>query len=944
MKEPKLCLKHSTNLDSDSLLDLIRQLVLELHPQRKHSLQVTMHSSLDRDLGFDSLSIVELLLRLENYFGIELPENLLSSAETPYDLWLAILSANGSHRQLRTSVMPVSVAEEMNTPPQSANTLTDILDWHLAQHADRPHVYLYGDIEQGQLITYANLADGAYRIASGLLEQGLSPGESVAIMLPTSRDYLFSFFGILLAGGVPVPIYPPFRPSQLEDHLYRHAKILANAEAVLMITVTKAKQVARLLSAHVPTLRNIVTPEQLSSTLGAYNNYPAKPDDTAFLQYTSGSTGQPKGVILTHENLVANIHAMGEAIRATPSDVFVSWLPLYHDMGLIGAWLGSLYYGMTLILMSPLAFLTRPSRWLRLIDKHQGTLTAAPNFAYELCLSKLKDSDLINLDLSSLRLAFNGAEPVRPNTLRRFQQRFEPYGFKSQAMAPVYGLAESAVGLAFPVPGCEPVIDRIQRGPFLAAGKVQQAQLSDNDALEFVSCGQPLPGYQIRIVDKTGHELPEGYQGRLEFKGPSATKGYFNNVKATQGLFDDTWLDTNDLAYIENGNVYLTSRVKDIIIHAGRNISPYEIEEAVGDIAGIRKGCVAVFGTPDPHTASERVVVVAEARENNSQTLEELQQQVQGIATDVLGMPPDDIVIAPPHTVLKTSSGKIRRAAVRERYEQGRLAEKPRAVWLQVLRLVSTSLWPQLSSLWQHSVKFSYAIYATFLFWLLVIPSWLLVILLPRDYWRWAVMRSSSRLLFALTRVPIRRQGFEKWSWDKPCIIVANHASYLDAVALVATLPCSVSFVAKAEFTKQFFANCFLRRINATFVERSDIHRIVGDVSQITDKAKAGHSLLFFPEGTFTRIPGLLPLHMGAFITAAQSGLPIIPITIKGTRSILRAGSWFPHHGAIDIIVDAPIVPAATDWTAAVALRNATRTVFVNNLGEPELSHLNATR
>ena len=939
MKESERHPNHSANISRDSLLNLIRQLVLELHPQRIHSLQITMHSSLGRDLGFDSLSIVELLLRLENSFDIELPENLLLTAETPQDLWLAILSASAeSDKHLATEIKPVPIADEACTPPRSTNTLLEILDWHLIQHADRPHVYLYGDTEQAELITYANLADGAHAIANGLQEQGLSPGESVAIMLPTSREYLFSFFGILMAGGIPVPIYPPLRPSQLEDHLYRHAKILTNAEAVLMITVSKAKRLARLLGAHVSTLRNIVTPEQLSSATDNCNNYPAQAGDTAFLQYTSGSTGQPKGVILTHANLVANIQAMGEAIRATPSDVFASWLPLYHDMGLIGAWFGSLYYGIPLILLSPLSFLTRPSRWLRMIDKHQATLTAAPNFAYELCLSKLQDSDLNNLDLSSLRLAFNGAEPVRPNTVRRFQQRFATHGFKPQAMAPVYGLAEAAVGLAFPSPDCEPIIDRIQRDPFLSMGKAQQTAPSDNSVLEFVSCGQPLAGYQIRIVDKTGHELPERQQGRLEFKGPSATKGYFNNVKASLRLFDDAWLDTNDLAYIANGNVYLTSRVKDIIIHAGRNISPYDVEEAVGEIPSIRKGCVAVFGTLDPNTASERVVVVAEARENDPHRLEALQQQVQGIATDVLGMPPDDTIIAPPHTVLKTSSGKIRRAAVRERYEHGQLHEKPRAVWLQVLRLMATSFKPQLTSLWQHSVKFSYALYAKVIFWLLVIPTWLLVILVPHSGWRWSIMQTSAQLLFALTRIPIKFEGFEKWSWDKPCVIVSNHASYLDAIVLVAVLPCKISFVAKAELAKQYFANCFLCRIGTVFVERSHIQQGVTDALQTTVKAKAGQSLLFFPEGTFTRVPGLLPLHMGAFITAAQAELPILPVTIKGTRSILRADSKMSHHGTVTIIVDEPIVPTAADWAAAIALRNATREVFIKNLNEPELT------
>jgi len=234
--------------------------------------------------------------------------------------------------------------------------------------------------------------------------------------------------------------------------------------------VAEAKPVARLLKAQVNRLRSIVTPQELArDAVAGRQDIGAR--DVAFLQYTSGSTGQPKGVILTHADLLANIRAMGEAVRADSTDVFVSWLPLYHDMGLIGAWLGSLYFACPLVLMSPLAFLARPNRWLWTIHHHRGTLSAAPNFAYELCLSKVDDSDIDGLDLASWRRAFNGAEPVSPQTVRRFSDRFARYGFRPDAMAPVYGLAEAAVGLAFPPYGRGPVIDRIQREPFVSSGR-----------------------------------------------------------------------------------------------------------------------------------------------------------------------------------------------------------------------------------------------------------------------------------------------------------------------------------------------------------------------------------------------------------------------------------------------------------------------------------------
>jgi len=925
-------------VSAEALLEQVRQQALELHPRRGRSLHVTLDSALDRELGFDSLSRAELLLCLERAFGVSLPESLLAGAETPRDLWRAVragkvVSYIAPAAQARTAPL-----DELAGVPYMAGTLPEMLDWHVLSHPQRPHVYIYGEHDEPETITYAMLSDGAQAMAAGLQARGLLPGQSVAIMLPTGRDYLFSFFGILLAGGIPVPIYPPLRPSQLEDHLRRHAGILANAQGVLLIAVAEARRVGRLLRGQVETLREVVTPQQLAATEATFSGQPIRTQDIAFLQYTSGSTGQPKGVILTHANLMANIRAMGEAVQADSTDVFVSWLPLYHDMGLIGAWLGSLYYGMPLVLMSPLAFLTRPARWLWTIHKHRGTLTAAPNFAYELCLSKVENSDIEGLDLGSLRLALNGAEPVSPNTVRRFGERFVAYGFRPQTMAPVYGLAEAAVGLAFPPLGRGPRIDRIERRTFVTRGKAVPVSDAAQGPLEFVACGQPLTGYQIRIVDATGRELPEREEGRLEFQGPSATSGYLRNPEATRCLFDGMWLDSGDLAYVAEGDVYLTSRVKDIIIRGGRNIYPYELEETVGDIPCIRKGCVAAFSSPDPAFGTERVIVVAETREEETVTLETLQAQVLGVATDLLGMPPDDVVLAPPHTVLKTSSGKIRRAAMRELFETGRIDQRTHAVWWQVMRLSLASLRPRLRSAWRRFTDLTYAVYAQIVFWLLAPPIWLLVALLPGASRRWAVMRQGARLLFRLGRIPLSVEGIEQLPWEQACVIVTNHASYLDGVMLVAALPIEFSFVAKAELDRQFIPRRFLRRIGAVFVERFDKQRGVADARRTVQTVQAGRSLVFFPEGTFTRMPGLLPFHMGAFVAAAEAGVPVVPVTIRGTRSLLRADSRFPRRGGVRVIVASRILPEGTDWAAAVTLRDAARAALLAHLGEPDLA------
>lgn len=931
-------------MDADDLtpvlLDTVRQLGIELHPDRKAGSALTLDSSLDRDLGFDSLARVELLLRIEQTFGVSLPEHTLATVETPRDLLRAVLttSAAAPHVAIPTWVREVAT-ERIEAEPDRATTLLDVLDWHVAAHPQRTHIILSEETGEEE-ISYSTLRQGAEAVAAGLQTHGLQPGQSVAIMLPTSRDYFYCFYGILLAGGVPVPIYPPARLSQIEDHLRRHAGILNNALASILITVAEAKAVARLLKSHVEGLHSVTTVQELSVFASPISVPVIKAQDIAFLQYTSGSTGNPKGVVLTHANLLANIRAMGQATRADSTDVFVSWLPLYHDMGLIGAWLGSLYYAIPFVVMSPLTFLARPERWLWAIHQHRGTLSAAPNFAYELCLRKISDHAIEGLDLSSWRMAFNGAEPVSPDTIVNFQRRFARYGLRPEAIAPVYGLAESAVGLAFPPPGRGrgPIIDRIKRDTFMRAGKALHASEEEQDALRFVACGQPLPSHQIRIVDATGHELGEREEGRLEFRGPSTTSGYFRNPEQTRRLFHGEWLDSGDFAYIAAGDIYLTGRAKDIIIRAGRNIYPYELEEAVGNIPGIRKGCVAVFGSPGPTSGTERLIVLAETRETEATVLDKLRGEINALAMNLLGEPPDDIVLAPPHTVLKTSSGKIRRAASRELYEKGGSAgRRPRAVWWQFARLAWAGVAPQLRRSQRLASDILYAGYTWFLFWILAPLTWLMAALLPRPAWGWTISRIMARLFVRLSGTPFVVRGLENLP-QGPCILVANHASYLDGILLVAALPKQFSFVAKRELRERLIPRIYLEHIGAEFVERFELEQGVEDVKQLLQTLRTGQSLIFFPEGTFDRMPGLLPFRMGAFVTATQAGVPVAPVTLRSTRNILRAGQWFPRRGSISITISAPITPEGTDWPAAIKLRNATRAEILRFCGEPDLA------
>ena len=410
----------------------------------------------------------------------------------------------------------------------------------------------------------------------------------------------------------------------------------------MLITNDDAKAVARLLTSHIDSLRHVFSVGELERARHACDVVTRSGDDTAFLQYTSGSTGDPKGVILTHANLLANIRGDGRAMAAESGDVFVSWLPLYHDMGLIGAWFGSLYHAPKLVIMSPLTFLSRPERWLWAIHRYRGTLSAAPNFAFDLCVRRIDDAAIAGLDLSHWRLVANGAEAISPDTLTAFCERFRPYGFRDEAMLPVYGLAECSVGLTFSPLGRAPRIDEIDRERLATRGRAEPAAADLDPArrLRIVACGLPLPQHEIRVVDDSDRELPERCEGRLQFRGPSATSGYYRNPEKTAALVRDGWLETGDLAYIAGGELFVTGRSKDLIIRAGRNLYPSELEHVVGEIDGIRNGCVAVFGSPDPDSGTERLVVVAETRRRRDEQHDDLRQAINAAATEIIGGPP----------------------------------------------------------------------------------------------------------------------------------------------------------------------------------------------------------------------------------------------------------------------------------------------------------------
>jgi 1-acyl-sn-glycerol-3-phosphate acyltransferase len=907
------------------LLEVVQNLVAEVHPSRPRTQTVNLDSLLDRDLGLDSLSRVELLTRLEREFELSLSGRAGAEADTPRDLLRALRAADRTSPDSDGRDVVSIELGDAEAAPRSAETLIDVLKWHVESHPSRPQVHFYADDRDDDIATYKDIWDGALAVATGLQHRGLESGDRVSIMLPTGRDYYFAFFGILLAGGVPVPIYPPVRRTQIEDHLKRHRVILENAGTTALITVPEAKPFARILKSQVNTMQAVVTVDELSTSGGVHEQPFLKSGDTAFLQYTSGSTGQPKGVILTHANLLANIRVIGDALHIDDTDVVISWLPLYHDMGLIGSLIGSLYYACPLVLMSPVDFITRPQRWLWAIHRYRGTLSASPNFGYELCLRRLREESMEGLDLSSWRVALNGAEQVSATTIERFSDRFGSHGFRPETMMPVYGLAENSLGVTFPPLGRRPVIDSIQRDELMHHGRAVRA---DEGVTPFrvVACGQPLARHEVRITDEGGRELPDRQVGRLQFRGPSACSGYFRNPEATKELFDGDWLDSGDLAYTDEGDLYVTGRAKDVVIRAGRNIAPSELEEAISGVAGIRKGCVAVFGSADPKTGTERLIVLAETREE----ADGLRATINALAVDLVGTPPDDIRLVPPGTVLKTSSGKIRRQANREIYERGELGRRDRPVWWQIARVTVMGLTPWLRRMRRQTAAWLYAVYAWAVIALIAPFIWPLVVIAPRAGWSWQLARLGGRVLGFATRTTPKTNGLEHVPPSGPCVFVANHASYLDAFALIVVMPRPVSFVAKHQLKANPLVRLFLGRLHTQFVERFDKQMGIDNARRIGAKARSGWPLFYFPEGRLARMSGLRPFHMGAFVAAAESGVPVVPIALRGTRSVLRPGTRFPRRAVVTVTVGPPIgeatvakdkTPDPDAWTEAYVTR-----------------------
>lgn len=522
--------------------------------------------------------------------------------------------------------------------------------------------------ERETWLGWREISQRAELVAGGLAAGGIRPGDRVALVFPTCPGFFHAFFGVLLAGAVPVPLYPPVRLGRLEEYHLRTAGMVQASGARLILT---DRRVRRILGRTVELARAELgcrLPEDLPT--GAPPALGFDSESLALVQFSSGTTAEPKPVALSHRAILAQVRTLNgfwpddELTRHTGA----SWLPLYHDMGLIGCVFPALERPSVLTLLPPEAFVAKPALWLRAISRYGATISPAPSFAYGLCADKIRDEELDGVDLSTWRVALNGAEPVAPDAMRRFVGRFSRWGLRPEALTPVYGLSEAALAVTFSRIERPFTTRRFSREALSAAGRAE----IEPEGIELASVGRPLPGFEVEIrrpgTSPAAETLDAGRVGRIHVKGPSLMEGYLGLPGATAEVLSEGWLDTGDLGFLLDGELFLTGRAKDVLIVRGRNHAPDEIERPAGELADVRSGCVAAVAYLPVGRETEEILLFAERDRQSSMGGEALAELCRRRVLAHSGIAVRRVVVLEPGTLPRTSSGKIRRRETLRRY------------------------------------------------------------------------------------------------------------------------------------------------------------------------------------------------------------------------------------------------------------------------------------
>ena len=553
--------------------------------------------------------------------------------------------------------------------PQPAPTAPDV-NTLLARAAGHPSGVTFLDVREREVHhRWCEVHERARRVAASLHAMGICPGDRVAMVFRTEPAFLDAFFGVLLAGAAAVPLYPPVRLARMEEYLASTSRMVSVSGARLVLANGAVRRLLGEVTARARPALGCRTVEGLGGAGELARE--VDPGALALVQFSSGSTVDPKPVALSHANLVAHTAGLVELIRPTPEDRLVSWLPLYHDMGLIGCLLGAATYPGPLVLIPPENFLARPALWPRAIARHRGTISAAPSFAYAYAAQRVRDVDMAGLDLSSWRIALDGAEPVSAEALRLFAARFAPFGFDARALTPVYGLSEAALAVS------SAPVGRPWRSLRLDPVALAARRTVEGGRREVVSVGSPVPGVEIRIVGEAGEDLSERRLGRVLVRGASVMQGYLGQPEATARALPGGWLDTGDLGFVDGGELFVHGRAKDLVIVRGAKHAPEELEAPLDAVAGIRPGCAVALGF-EPNGGGEELLLLAE-RAGPAEADAAVAEEARRAVLERTGVRPHRIVLLAPGTLPRTSSGKMRRSEALRRFLAGELAP-PRPV------------------------------------------------------------------------------------------------------------------------------------------------------------------------------------------------------------------------------------------------------------------------
>jgi acyl-CoA synthetase (AMP-forming)/AMP-acid ligase II len=554
---------------------------------------------------------------------------------------------------------------------RAADTLLEYLE--RASQVEERGLRLLDRHEVETWLPWSQIARRAAQVAGQLAAAGIERGDRVALVFPTGEEFLAALFGVLRAGAVPAPLYPPARLGRLEEYRRQSQRMMAAAGARLAlvgadVAPALGDETAWPAPLGVRMLRELpVAPPAPPTSV--------TPDDLGLVQFSSGTTGEPKPVALSHRAICAQVLALNAHWPDAPGLTHsgVSWLPLYHDMGLIGCLFTALERPGTLTLLPPDAFVARPALWLRAISRYRATLSAAPNFAYAACAERIGDAELGELDLSSWRVALNGAEAIAPAVLERFCQRFAACGFRRQAMTPVYGLSEAALAVTFSELDRPPRVRRFARQELRDAGRA----IESPEGAELVSVGRPLEGFSVEVRDERRRVLAPGRVGHVAVRGPSLMSGYLGQPEDTARALRDGWLDTGDLGFLLDDELYLVGRAKDVLILRGRNHPPDDVEQAAGAIAGARPGCaVAVSHLPENDTGERLLVFLEHARHVARDSLALLGEAARSAVLERTGLAADEVIVLAPGSLPRTSSGKLRRQEALRRHLRGELGAR----------------------------------------------------------------------------------------------------------------------------------------------------------------------------------------------------------------------------------------------------------------------------